>query len=43
MSQNRLTNLAVISIEKEICEALDITDLIREFAIKKARKIAFEI
>lgn len=43
MSQNRLTNLAVISIEEEICEALDITDLIREFAIKKARKVAFDI
>lgn len=41
MSQNRLTNLAMISIEKDICEALDMTDLIKEFAIKKARKVAF--
>lgn len=41
MSQNRLTNLAVISIEKDICNSLDMTDLIKEFAIKKARKVAF--
>ena len=41
MSQNRLTNLVMISIEKDICEALDMTDLIKEFAIKKARKVAF--
>lgn len=43
MSQNRLTNLAMISIEKDICEALDMTDLIKEFATKKARKVVFNI
>jgi hypothetical protein len=37
MSQNRLTNLAVISIEKEICEALDISDL-ENLRLKKQEK-----
>ena len=41
MSQNMLTKLAMISIEKDICEALDMTDLIKKFTIKKARKVAF--
>lgn len=41
MSQSRLTNLAVISIEEDICSSIDVTDLIKEFALKKARKVDF--
>ncbi|KAB0802683.1 hypothetical protein PPYR_04869 [Photinus pyralis] len=43
MSQLRLSNLAIISIEKDICSNLDVTDLIREFSVKKARKVDFNI
>ncbi|CAH0558646.1 unnamed protein product [Brassicogethes aeneus] len=39
MSQFRLSNLAIISIEEDISNNLDVGDLIREFAIKKARKL----
>lgn len=41
MSQFRLSNLAIISIEEDISNNLDVGDLIREFAIKKARKVDF--
>lgn len=43
MSQSRLTNLAIISIEEDICFNLDVTDLVREFALNKARKVDFSI
>lgn len=39
ISQERCTNLAIISIESEICEAIDISNLIEVFASKKARKV----
>jgi len=39
MSQQRLTGLATISIEKELSEQLNYEDIINDFASKKARKI----
>ncbi|KAJ7322507.1 hypothetical protein JRQ81_018794 [Phrynocephalus forsythii] len=39
MSQERLSNLAMISIEKEV--AIDTSDLIKDFAHRKARKVDF--
>jgi len=39
MKQERLTNLSIISIEREISKNLDITDIVNEFSIKKSRKV----
>lgn len=39
MSQQRLTGLATICIEKELSEQLNYEDIINDFASKKARKI----
>ena len=39
MSQERLTSLALLSIEKDICESLDLSKVIDEFASKKARRV----
>ena len=39
MSQERLTNLALLSIEKDICENLDLSKIMNEFASKKARRV----
>ncbi|CAI6356253.1 unnamed protein product [Macrosiphum euphorbiae] len=39
MSQQRLTGLATIRIEKELSEQLNYEDIINDFASKKARKI----
>lgn len=41
MSQERLINLSLISIENKISKEIDVTDLINEFALKKARKVNF--
>ncbi|KYN07207.1 Zinc finger MYM-type protein 1 [Cyphomyrmex costatus] len=41
MKQERLTNLSIISIEREISRNLDITDIVNEFSIKKSRKVQF--
>lgn len=41
MSDERLNNLAILSIEKEIATQLDITEIIKNFADLKARKINF--
>lgn len=41
MGQNRLTNLAIISIESDILKELDTEDLIKQFARNKARKVQF--
>jgi hypothetical protein len=41
MVQERLSDLAIISIENEICENLDYGDLIATFSEAKARKINF--
>ncbi|XP_022830235.1 zinc finger MYM-type protein 1-like [Spodoptera litura] len=39
MSQERLTNLATISIEEAILDHIDIHEIIKDFANKKARKV----
>lgn len=38
MSRNRLTNLAIIAIENNVCETLNIFKTITEFRTVKARK-----
>lgn len=39
ISQERLVGLALISIEKELCDKLDVNKIIEKFASIKARKI----
>ncbi|MBW0529459.1 hypothetical protein O181_069174 [Austropuccinia psidii MF-1] len=39
MGQERLSNLAILSIEQEIASKMDYTSIIEEFASKKARKV----
>jgi hypothetical protein len=39
MSQDRLSSLGTLSIEKNIAENLDFSTLIKDFGDKKARKI----
>lgn len=39
MSQERLTNLAILSIEKETFNRINFNDVIDQFADKKARKV----
>ena len=41
MSQDRLVDLATISIESTIAEELDMTEIMQEFASAKARKAYF--
>lgn len=41
MSQQRISGLALISIEHELLDQLDILDIINDFASVKARKIKF--
>ncbi|XP_027836207.2 uncharacterized protein LOC114118962 [Aphis gossypii] len=41
MSQERLTNSAILSIENEITKNIDFEDVIEDFASKKSRKIKF--
>nr|XP_013189863.1 unnamed protein product [Amyelois transitella] len=41
MSTLRLTNLAILSIEQEVCDAIDIDGAIKDFALKKSRRINF--
>ncbi|XP_058778632.1 uncharacterized protein LOC131652705 [Vicia villosa] len=41
MSQQRLSGLALLSIEKEILNEIDYNNLINDFASQKARKIKF--
>ena len=38
MGQNRLTNLAILSIEREQTESLDFDEVINQFASTKSRK-----
>ena len=37
MSNHRLTNLAILSIEREYTESLDVEEIIKDFAIRKVR------
>ena len=41
MTQERLSSLAVLSIEQEIRKSLDMKDVIARFAEAKARKVKF--
>ena len=41
MTQDRLTDLAVLSIESEIARTVDFDDIIHYFANLKARKVLF--
>jgi len=41
MNQDRLSNLAILSIENEVAASLDYNDIIAEFAAIKARKVIF--
>ncbi|XP_025190784.1 uncharacterized protein LOC112591242 [Melanaphis sacchari] len=41
MSQERLTNSAILSIENKITKNIDFEDVIEDFASKKSRKIMF--
>ena len=41
MGNDRMNNLALLSIEREILEALNFDDLIDDFAKSKARKVNF--
>lgn len=41
MGQDRLSELAIISIEKEIANSIDYDDIIEDFANKKSRKLEF--
>ena len=42
MSQERLSRLAILSIEKEMLEELEYKNLISQFASQKERKIDFK-
>ena len=39
MGQERLSSLAIISIENEVANNIDFDDVISEFALRKARKV----
>ena len=41
MSQERLSKLAILSIEKNILEKIDYKSLINNFASKRIRKMKF--
>ena len=41
MGQDRLSDLALMSVEKEVLEQIDFDDIINQFAAVKARKINF--
>ena len=42
MSQERLSNLTILSIEKDLLSKLEYKSLISDFASQKARKINFK-
>ena len=42
MSQEKLSGLAILSIEKEMLEELEYKNLISQFTYQKARKIDFK-
>ena len=41
MGQERLSSLAILSIESEILRAIDMTDVVEKFIHQKARKKSF--
>ena len=38
MSQDRLSSLVLMSVESEVLDKIDMSDIIEEFAAKKARR-----
>ncbi|XP_067125294.1 zinc finger MYM-type protein 1-like [Centruroides vittatus] len=43
MGQERLSDLSIISIEKELSENIDVSNIVKTFALKKARKANFTV
>ena len=41
MSQSRISNLAILSIENELVKDIDFDEVINKFAALKARKVKF--
>ncbi|KAF7646201.1 hypothetical protein LDENG_00191670, partial [Lucifuga dentata] len=41
MGQERLNHLTLMSIESDLVQKLDFSDLIKDFAAKKSRKVQF--
>ena len=42
MGQARLTSLAILSIEREVTERMNFSDVIRDFASRKAWKVKLQ-
>jgi len=42
MTQQRLSDLAILSIESETARKMDFQNVIKDFAMRKARKAVFE-
>ncbi len=42
MAQERLSDLAIVSIEDDVCKQVDFDNLIQQFAESKARKVYLE-
>ena len=43
MGQERLSDLSIISIEKELSENIDVSNIVKTFALKKAGKANFTV
>jgi hypothetical protein len=41
MSQDRFTNLAILSVENEVASSIDFSDVIKDFAAIKSREVQF--
>jgi hypothetical protein len=41
MSQDRFTNLAILSVENEVASSIDFSDVIKDFAAISSRKVQF--
>jgi hypothetical protein len=41
MTQERFNDVGLLAIEKELCESLELSDVIDELANKKARRVQF--
>jgi len=40
MTQDRLFNLTILSIESDVLRSLDFEDTIKQFSIKKSKKVS---
>ena len=43
MGQARLTSLVILSIEREVTERMNFSDVIRDFASRKAWKVKLQL